>query len=137
MADVKRKAGDDVGFLLYLVAHVLALGLGYLLGDYLLEVDNIIIRNLRIDLLPLIFLYVVLFIAHLFVAYGLDKVFGLSQRLNLFLFMFLSYLVLIASYVFLISFLGFWLSDWRFSFLYWIYLPSGCPPLSTLFYLWV
>jgi ATPases with chaperone activity, ATP-binding subunit len=80
--------------LLYLVAHVLACGLGYFLGNYLFEG--------RLKLLPLILLYVVIFFANLFVAAGLDPVFKRFKiRLNAFSLVFLSHLVLLASFLFL------------------------------------
>jgi hypothetical protein len=93
-ADVRRGPSDELGFLLYLVAHVLACGLGYFLGNYLFEG--------RLKLLPLILLYVVIFFANLFVAAGLDPVFKRFKiRLNAFSLVFLSHLVLLASFLFL------------------------------------
>ncbi len=94
-ADVKRRPSDELVFLFYLVAHVLACGLGYFLGNYLFGEG-------RIGLWSLILLYVVIFFANLFIAAGLEPVFKRFQiRLNDFLFMFLSYLVLFASFLFL------------------------------------
>ncbi|MFZ8784289.1 AAA family ATPase [Thermocrinis sp.] len=92
----------DMVVLLYLVAHVLACCLGYFLGNYLFES--------RIGLLPLILLYVVHYISSLFVAGGLEPLFKRFRiRLNLFSLVFLSHLVLIASFLFLV----FWLSGWN------------------------
>jgi hypothetical protein len=89
--------------LLYLGAHVLACGLGYFLGNYLLGEG-------RIGLWFLILLYVVLFFAAGFAAVGLELVFNLLRlRLNDFLHLFLSHLVLFASFLFLV----FWLSGWN------------------------
>ncbi len=94
-ADVKRRPSDELGFLLYLFAHVLACSLGYLLGNYFLGEG-------RISLWLLILLYVVIFFANLFGAAGLDPVFKRFQiRLNIFLHVFLSHLVLITSFLFL------------------------------------
>ncbi len=94
-ADVRRDDNFDAFMLFYFVAHVLACGLGYFLGNYLFEG--------RLSLLSLILLYVVLFVGCFFVGIGLAYVFelfkslglpDLSKRLNTFSFMFLSYLVL-------------------------------------------
>jgi hypothetical protein len=94
-ADVKRRPSDGLGVLLYLVAHVLACGLGYFLGNYFLGEG-------RIGLWFLILLYVVIFFATEFAAAGLELVFKRFRlRLNDFLFAFLSYLVLFASFLFL------------------------------------
>jgi energy-coupling factor transporter ATP-binding protein EcfA2 len=110
-ADVKRNA--DLLGLLYLVAHVFAFGLGYLLGNYLFEKQ--ILREGRIGLLSLILLYVVLTFAGAFVIGALDTVFKRFQiRLNELLSLFLSYLVLIIPPIFLY----FWLSGWKFSALF-------------------
>jgi len=104
MRDAVRRIDEDILFiLLYLGAHVLACGLGYLLGDYLFEG--------RIGLLPLILLYVVLFLANVFVGIGLEPLFKRFRiRLNEFLFAFLTHLVLFASFLFLY----FWLSGWNY-----------------------
>ena len=92
---------------LYLGAHVLACCLGYFLGNYLFES--------RIGLLPLILLYVVHYISSFFVAGGLETLFERFRiRLNEFLFAFLTHLVLIASFLFLV----FWLSGWNFGKLF-------------------
>jgi len=103
-------------FLFYLGAHVLACGLGYLLGKYLFET---ILRGDSIYLSSLILLYVVHFFA---TAAGLRFVsvlskrlslFGFFRRLNMFLFAFLFHLVLVvlvASSILLI----YWRSDWVF-----------------------
>jgi energy-coupling factor transporter ATP-binding protein EcfA2 len=121
----------DVRRLFYLFAHVLACGLGYFLGNHFLGEG-------RLGLLPLILLYVVLLFANFFVGIGLAYVFELFKRLgfpnlfqwlNLLSFMFLSYLVLFASFLFLV----FWLSGWNseklfnlgtYVFIYFI-LPLG------------
>jgi hypothetical protein len=101
-ADVRRRPSDELVFLFYLGAHVLACGLGYFLGNYLFEG--------RIGLWFLILLYVVLFFAVGFVVVVVEYVFKrLRIILNEFLFVFLSYLVLFASFLFLY----FWLSGWN------------------------
>jgi hypothetical protein len=114
--DVKRKDADLFLVPAYIVAHVLACGLGFFFGHYLF--DKPIFREWFADLLLLPLVYVVLYFANLFVAVGLFFVFesfkrlglpDLSQRLNLFLFTFLSYLILFASFLFLY----FWLSGWN------------------------
>ncbi len=103
MADVKRRPSDELVFLLYLVAHVLACALGYLLGNYFLGEG-------RISLWFLILLYVVIFFANLFVVAGLAPVFKRFRlRLNYFLEAFLAYLVLFTPFLFLY----FWLSGWN------------------------
>ncbi len=110
MADVRRKGDDSLFVLLYFVAHVPACVLGFFVGHYLF--DKPIFREGLIDLLPLTLLYVVLYLANLFVFTGLEHVFKLLRiriRLNEFLFAFLSYLVLFASFLFLY----FWLSGWN------------------------
>ena len=106
--DIRREDEYRSAFLDYLAAHVFAYVLGFLLGQYLF--DKPIFREWLIDLLLLLLLYVVLFFANLFVANGLDYVFNLYRRLNGLLVMFLSYVVLIASFFFLY----FWLSGWDF-----------------------
>ena len=94
-ADVRRRPSDELGSLLYLFAHVLACGLGYLLGNYFLGEG-------RISLWFLVMLYVVLFFANPFVGFGLEYVFKRFRiRLNIFLLVFLSHLVLFASFLFL------------------------------------
>jgi hypothetical protein len=111
--DVKRKAEGGLVFLLYIVAHGLACVLGYLFYMVL----SYIFRGRGDDgigLLHLIVLYVVHSFANLFVAAGLDYVFNLSRRLNVFLVAFLSHLVLIASLLFLV----FWSSNWDFEMLF-------------------
>jgi ATP-dependent Clp protease ATP-binding subunit ClpA len=91
-ADIKRK-NDDLVFLLYLFAQVIACGLGYLLGNYLFEG--------RIGLWLLILLYVVLFFATPFVGGSLEPVFERFRIRNAFLTAFLSYLISFASFLFL------------------------------------
>jgi hypothetical protein len=135
-ADVKRD--DELGLagFLYFVAHVLACGLGFSFGRYLF--DKPIFREWFADLLVLPLLYVVLYFVNAFVGLGLFLVFeffkkrnlfNLLQRLNFFSLMFLSYLVLFASFLFLV----FWLSGWNseklfnlgtYVFIYFI-LPLG------------
>jgi hypothetical protein len=101
MRDVVRRE-DEAGLagLLYLVAHVLACGLGFFLGDYLF--DKPIFGEWFVDLLVLPLLYVVLYFANVFVGVGLFFVFEFFKKLNLFnifrwlnmiSFAFLSYLV--------------------------------------------
>jgi hypothetical protein len=112
--DVKRK--DDEGLeSLYIGAHVLACILGYFFGHHLF--DKPIFGMGLIDLLLLFPIYMVLYFANAYVAGGLICVFEFFQKLNLFnifrwlnffSFMFLSYLIVIASYIFL----NFWLSGW-------------------------
>ena len=98
-ADVRRKHSDDLAVLFYLFAHVIACSLGYFFGFYLFD-KHILEESAFGIYLPL--LYVVIFFANLFVAVGLEPVFKRFQiRLNVFLFMFLSYLVLFASFLFL------------------------------------
>jgi hypothetical protein len=93
-ADIKRKDADLFIVPAYVVAHVLACGLGYLLGNYLFEG--------RIGLWFLILLYVVLCFATPFVAIGLESVFNRFRLiLNDFLHLFLSHLVLVALFLFL------------------------------------
>jgi len=102
-ADVRRRPSDDFIFLFYLVAQVLACGLGYFLGNYFLGEG-------RIGLWFLILLYVVLFFATPFVGGSLETVFKhFRLRLNYFLEAFLAYLILFASFLFLV----FWLSGWN------------------------
>ncbi len=94
-ADVKRRPSDELVFLFYLVAHVLACGLGYFLGNYFLGKGHI-------SLWLLILLYVVLFFAVGFVVVVVEYVFKRFRIiLNEFLFVFLSHLVLFASFLFL------------------------------------
>jgi len=113
--DVRREEEDRLVFLLYIGAHVLACVLGYFLGHYLF--DKPIFREWFIDLLVLPLLYVILYFANVFVAVGLGYVFQFFRKrnlfkllrwLDLFSFVFLSYLVLFASFLFLY----FWLSGW-------------------------
>jgi hypothetical protein len=114
-ADVKRE--DELGLVgfLYFVAHVLACGLGFFFGHYLF--DKPIFREWFADLLVLPLLYVVLYFVNVFVGLGLSLVFeffkkrnlfNLLRWLNFFSLMFLSYLILFASFLFLV-FLAFWL----------------------------
>jgi ATPases with chaperone activity, ATP-binding subunit len=107
--------------LLYRVAHVLACGLGFFLGDYLF--DKPIFVEWFVDLLVLPLLYVVLYFTNIFVAAGLvfvfeffkkRNLFDILQRLNFFSLMFLSYLVLFAFFLFLV----FWLSGWTSEILF-------------------
>ncbi|MFZ8860405.1 MAG: AAA family ATPase, partial [Thermocrinis sp.] len=134
--DVKRKDEEGLEVLLYRVAHVLACGLGYFFGHYLF--DKPIFKERVADLLVLPLLYVVLYFANIFFAIGLVYVhelfrkrnlFDLLRWLNTFSLMFLSYLVLFASFLFLY----FWLSGWNseklfnlggYVFIYFI-LPLG------------
>ncbi len=113
--DVRQKDGARFIFPAYIVAHVLACGLGVFFGHYLF--DKPILGNWVIDFLVLPLLYVVLFFVNALVARGLEIVFEFFKKLNLFnifrrlnefLFAFLSYLVLFASFLFLV----FWLSGW-------------------------
>jgi hypothetical protein len=134
--DVRRDDEEEWAGLLYFVAHVLACGLGYFFGHYLF--DKPIFRWWFIDLLLLPLLYVVLFFTNLFVGIGLAYVFELFKRLglpdlfqwlNLFSFTFLSYLVLFASFLFLIFLFSGWDSGILFNlgtyvFIYFI-LPLG------------
>ncbi len=115
-ADVKRKDEEGLEVLLYRVAHVLACGLGYFFGHYLF--DKPIFKESLFGFLLLPLLYVVLYFVNVFVAVGLGYLFeffkkrnllDLSKKLNTFSFMFLSYLVLFASFLFLY----FWLSGWN------------------------
>jgi hypothetical protein len=135
-ADVKRKDNDLFTAPAYSGAHVLACGLGFFFGHYLF--DKPIFRERFADLLVLPLLYVVLYFVNAFVGLGLFLVFeffkkrnlfNLLQRLNFFSLMFLSYLVLFASFLFLV----FWLSGWNseklfnlgtYVFIYFI-LPLG------------
>jgi len=92
-----RTLEESLGMLrlLYLFAHVLACGLGYFLGNYFLGKGHI-------SLWLLVLLYVVIFFTNLFGAAGLDPVFNRFRiRLNIFLHVFLSHLVLITSFLFL------------------------------------
>jgi hypothetical protein len=134
--DVRRYDEEGLEVLFYRVAHVLACGLGFFFGHYLF--DKPIFREWFADLLVLPLLYVVLYFANIFVGVGLVYVleffkkrnlFGFLQRLNFFSLMFLSYLVLFASFLFLV----FWLSGWdseklfnlgTYVFIYFI-LPLG------------
>jgi hypothetical protein len=108
--DVRRKDDDLFIVPAYPVAHVLACGLGYFLGNYLFEG--------RLGLLPLILLYVVLFFANGFLGGFFEAVlkffkkrnlFNLLRWLNFFSLAFLTHLVLFASFLFLY----FWLSGWN------------------------
>jgi ATPases with chaperone activity, ATP-binding subunit len=101
--------------LLYLVAHVLAWGLGCFFGHYLF--DKPIAGKWPIDLLLLFPIYVVIYFVNAFVAVGLAPVFdffkrrnlfGLSRVLNLFSAMFLSYLLLFSSFLFLVFLFSGW-----------------------------
>jgi hypothetical protein len=114
--DVRRYDEEGLEVLFYRVAHVLACVLGLFSGHFLF--DKPIFRNPLIDFLLVPLLYVVLYFANIFVGVGLVYVleffkkrnlFGLLQRLNFFSLMFLSYLVLFASFLFLV----FWLSGWN------------------------
>ncbi len=93
--DVRREDEGWLVFLLYVVAQVLACGLGYFLGNYFFGEG-------RIGLWFLILLYVVLFFATPFVGGSLEPVFKRFRlRLNYFLEAFLAYLVLFAFVLFL------------------------------------
>jgi energy-coupling factor transporter ATP-binding protein EcfA2 len=63
-----------------------------------------------VHLIPLIFLYVVIFLAVGFITAALDFVFNLSRRLNFFSFIFLSYLIFITPFYLLFL----WLSNYGF-----------------------
>ncbi len=113
--DIRQEDKYGLFDLLYLVAHVLACGLGYFFGHYLF--DKPIFRESFADLLVLPLFYVILYFANAYVAAGLGYVFeffkklnlfDLLRRLNLFSFMFLSYLIFFTSFLFLY----FWLSGW-------------------------
>ncbi|MFZ8859687.1 MAG: AAA family ATPase [Thermocrinis sp.] len=119
-ADVKRD--DELGLagFLYFVAHVLAYILGFFFGHYLFDKP---IFGWFADLLILALLYVVLYFANVFFAIGLIYVleffrkrnlFDLLRWLNSFSLMFLSYLILFASFLFLV----FWLSGWNSGILF-------------------
>jgi hypothetical protein len=110
-ADVKRGKGNAVFVLLFLGAHVFALGLGYFFGHYLF--DKPLFRDGRMDIFLLPLLYVVLFFANLFVLafviVPLETVFKRFQiRLNGLLEIFLSYLVSISSFLLLYSLFSGW-----------------------------
>ena len=107
-ADVKRRPSDGLSVLFYLVAQVLACGLGFFFGHYLF--DKPIFEEWFADLLVLPLLYIVLFYASAFVGAVLENVFRFFKKrnlfdllrwLNLFSLVFLSYLVLFASFLFL------------------------------------
>ena len=115
-ADVKQEDRYGLAGLLYFVAHVLACGLGYFFGHYLF--DKPIFREWFADLLVLPLLYVVLYFTNAFLGLGLGLVFeffkkrnlfNLLRWLNIFSLTFLSYLILFASFLFLV----FWLSGWN------------------------
>jgi hypothetical protein len=85
--------------MLYVGAHVLACILGYLLGSYLVEKKLIV--DFGIDFSTSLKVYIVLFFVHLFAVAGLDRVFPrLLTRVNEFLFVFLSHLVVITFFHF-------------------------------------
>jgi energy-coupling factor transporter ATP-binding protein EcfA2 len=114
-ADVKRGNEDAVFGLLYIGAHVLALGLGCFFGHYLF--DKPIYEVWLIDLLLLIPLYVVIYFANVFAGAGLAYVseffkrrnlFDLLGRLNMFSFTFLSYLVLFSFFLLLVFLFSGW-----------------------------
>jgi ATPases with chaperone activity, ATP-binding subunit len=115
-ADVRRKDNDLFIAPAYSFAHVLACGLGYFLGNYFFGES-------RIGLLPLSLLYVVLFFANGFLGVFFESVlkflkkrnlFNLLRWLNSFSLAFLSYLILFASFLFLV----FWLSGWNSQILF-------------------
>jgi len=130
-ADVRRRYSDELWALLYFGAHVLACGLGYFLGNYFFGESSIV-------LLPLILLYVVLFFANGFLGGFFEAVlksfkkrnsFNLLRWLNFFSLVFLTHLVLFASFLFLVFWLSGWNSEILFSlgtyvFIYFI-LPLG------------
>jgi len=122
--------------LLYIAAHVLACGLGFFFGRYLF--DKPIFREWFADLLVLSLLYVVLYFANAFFGLGLGYVFeffkkrnlfNLLRWLNLFSLMFLSYLILFASFLFLVFLLSGWNSEKLFNLgtyiLIYFILPLG------------
>jgi len=130
-ADVRRKDNDLFIAPAYSFAHVLACGLGYFLGNYFLGEG-------RLKLLPLILLYVVIFFANIFVGEALESVlkffkkrnlFNLLRWLNFFSLAFLSYLVLFASFLFLVFLLSGWNSGILFNLstyiLIYFILPLG------------
>ncbi len=107
-ADVKRKDDDLFIVPAYVVAHVLACGLGFFFGHYLF--DKPIFKESLFGFLLLPLLYVVLYFVNVFVGVGLVYVFeffkkrnlfNLLRWLNFFSLAFLSYLVLFAFVLFL------------------------------------
>ncbi len=135
-ADVRQEAEERLAATLYLVAHVLACGLGYFFGNYLF--DKPIFKESLFGFLLLPLLYVVLFFIHLFVGIGLAYVFELLKKLglpdlfrwlNLFSFMFLSSLVLPVSFLFLVFLFSGWDSGILFNLggyvLIYFILPLG------------
>jgi hypothetical protein len=112
-SDVKRE--DRIVFfvfLSYLAAHVLGCVLGYSLGSRLFGKE--VINPLLLTLLYVVHIYANLLVA-VVLAYVLDFFRpGLSKRLNIFLFTFLSHLVLVG-YILLLYFL---LSGWNFGKLF-------------------
>jgi len=118
----KRKTyeeGGEMAFLFYLVSHVLGCVLGYLLGSRLFGVNETIFRKEVINPFLLVLLYVVHYFGLVFAGVVLDHVLdffrrGLPERLNVFLFTFLSHLVLVG-YILLLYFA---FSDWNFGKLF-------------------
>lgn len=119
--DVRRKDDELFIAIAYPAAHVIACGLGYFFGHYLF--DKPIFKESLYDLLVLPLLYVVLYFANVFVSFGLGYVFEFFKKrnlfnifrwLNIFSLMFLSYLTLFASFLFLV----FWLSGWNSGILF-------------------
>lgn len=134
--EVRRK--DDELFIVpaYPAAHVLACGLGYFFGHYLF--DKPIFKESLYDLLVLPLLYVVLYFANAFVSVGLFFVFEFFKKrnlfnifrwLNIFSLMFLSYLTLFASFLFLVFLFSGWNSGILFNLgtyvLIYFILPLG------------
>jgi hypothetical protein len=103
--DVRRGPSDELGFLLYLGAHVLAYGLANLFGRVVSPIFQL--ESVGPGVLGL--LYVAIFFATSVVGGVLDTVLNLSRRWNELLAVFFYYLVLLASFLFLV----FWLSGWN------------------------
>jgi hypothetical protein len=116
MADVKRDKGDGLFFLLYLGAYVFAYIGAFLLG----RMVSPIFQLERIGPVSLGLLYVANLYATSAVGAILD-IFNFFKRLNVFLVVFLSHLILISSFLFPY----FWFSGWKFSAL----LNVGVPVL--------
>lgn len=134
--EVRQEAEERLAGTLYLAAQVIACGLGYFFGHYLF--DKPIFKESLYDLLVLPLLYVVLFFTTLFVGIGLAYMFELFKRLglpdffqwlNFFSFLFLSYLVLFASFLFLVFLFSGWNSGILFNLgtyvLIYFILPLG------------
>jgi len=136
--DIKQEDKYGLFALLYLVAYVLACGLGYFFGRYLF--DKPIFREWFVDLLVLPLLYVVLYFVNVFVGLGLGLMFelfkrlnlpDLSRRLNLFLFYLCFYLIWFCLPLSFFCIFGFLVG------IFGNYLTSAYTSSSTLFCLWV